>query len=260
MKIAVCLAGQYRTFDSDVVQKTIKYFLLDKYECDLYISTWENRGVSLNHGNIVSIKNESDTIKYEDINNYIHFENIEIENYSTWYSNLETNLKNLIHNSGLHSGTIPQLYKKYKAYSLIPKDKNYDFVIVTRPDIFIFDDFNIENLLEDNIVWNCNPQNTWAYYPNRIFDIMYMGKKDSIDLISNCYFNIQKLLDDPFNSNLSSLDCCKMLYIYAKKYCNLEVKSTKSLVSNIYRNNESLEYNLQNCNIDIENFKKTLKL
>lgn len=259
-KIALCLAGQYRTFDSEIVQKTIKHFLLDKYDCDVYISTWKNKGVSLNHGNKINYSAELDIIKDLDISKYINCKEIEIEDYDLWYSNIDSVLKNLIDNGDLHTGTIPQLYKKYKVYSLIPKEKQYDLIIVTRPDIFILDDFEIENFVDPNIVWNCNPQNTWAYYPNRIFDIMYMGKRDSIDKISNCYFYVTQLLDDPFKSNLSALDCCKILYTYAKKYCNLQIESTKNLLCNVYRNQESLEYNLKNCNIDISEFKKTLKL
>jgi hypothetical protein len=259
-RVALCLAGQYRTFDSEVVQKTIKHFLLDKYDCDIYISTWKNRGVSLNHGDKVEYKNEFDTINENDITKYIDCRSIEIEDYNLWYSNLSDTFKYFISNSNLHNGTIPQLYKKYKSYSLIPKEQEYDFIIVTRPDIFIFNHFNIFDMIENNTIWNCNPEGTWAYYPNRIFDILYMGKRDSIDKISNCYFNVLELLDDPYNSNLSSLDCCKILYTYAKKYCGLEVKSTNNLLCNVYRDIDSLDYNLNNCNINSESFKQILKL
>ena len=94
MKIALCLAGQYRTFNNEVVQKTIKHFLLDQYDCDVYISTWKNRGVSLNHGNILNQDDQSDIIRSSDILNYIPVKNIEIEDYDLWYQNLNENSLN----------------------------------------------------------------------------------------------------------------------------------------------------------------------
>ena len=62
MKIALCLAGQYRTFDSDLVQKSLNHFVLNKYPCDVYVTTWKNRGISLNHKNQIIYKDEFEEI------------------------------------------------------------------------------------------------------------------------------------------------------------------------------------------------------
>jgi len=42
MKIAICLSGHLRTFDKTF--RSIKEKLLDVYDCDVFISTWNNLG------------------------------------------------------------------------------------------------------------------------------------------------------------------------------------------------------------------------
>ena len=42
MKIAVCLSGHVRTFE--LAQKSLRRNVLDKYDCDVFLSTWENMG------------------------------------------------------------------------------------------------------------------------------------------------------------------------------------------------------------------------
>lgn len=258
LKIAICFAGQYRTFNEKIVQKTLKYYLLDKYDCDCYFSTWDNRGCSIHGGNQKTI---NDLINETHIKKYIPNCNVEIENYESWLKNLPNDYKEFIVNGGLHSGCIPQLYKKYKAINMIPKDKFYDFVIVTRPDNFIFGEFNLENIFNiSNTIWNGNPEGKWPFYPNRIYDVMYMGDLSSVRSMSNSYFCIKNLLDDPYQSRLDPLDCCKMLYIYAKKFCGFNVQSTPNLICDAYRGKNDIEYYLSNCNLSIEEFKSTFKI
>jgi hypothetical protein len=258
IKIAVCFAGQYRTFDDDVVQKTLKYYLIDKYECDFYFSTWDNRGVSIHGGESVK---KDDIITEYNIKSYLNECTIDIENFLEWESKLDILYKSLMINSGLHYGCIPQLYKKARVVSMIPTNKSYDFVIVTRPDNFIFGEFELNKLINTpSRIWNGNPMGKWPYYPNRIYDVMYMGDSNSIKLLSNAYNHISELLDDPYKSNLGRLDCCKMLYIYAKKYCNLDVRSTNSLITDVYRGGNSVEYYLKNTNRDVNEFKLRFNL
>lgn len=258
LKIAICLAGQYRTFDTEIVQRNLKHFLLDRYDCDIYISTWDDRGCSLNSGSLI---NNALPIVESSITKYVTVKKVEIENYTDWFHQLPPQYQALIQTSGVHANCIPQLYKKYKVSKLISDDKEYDLVISTRPDLLFFDDLKLDNYLGSaNTIWNCNPKDTWAYYPNRIFDILFLGSTSSIKKISECYYHIHELLDDPYNTGLGSLDCCKMLYTYAKKYCNLLVESTPTLVGNVYRDEQSLEYNLQNCNITLEQYKKHFNL
>jgi hypothetical protein len=253
LKIAICFAGQYRTFDEEIVQKTLKHYLLDRYDCDCYFSTWDNRGCSF-HGGDQSKTN--DFISENDIKKYIPNCQVDVENYKSWLESISDDYKKFITFGGSHSGCVPQLYKKYKVVSMIPEDKFYDFVIVTRPDNFIFGDFHLENIFRTpDTIWNCNPVGKWPFYPNRIYDIMYMGNLSTIKSLSNSYFCMGNMLDDPYKSKLEALDCCKMLYIYAKKFCMFDVQSTDNLICDAYRGGNDIEYYLSHCNLSIENFK-----
>lgn len=261
LKIAICFGGQYRTFNEKIVQKTLKYYLLDKYDCDCYFSTWDNRGCSINGGNNKGQSNDYITIS--DIKKYIPNCQVEVENYESWFQTLPDNYKKFITHGGSHSGCIPQLYKKHKVVSMIPKNKSYDFVIVTRPDNFIFGDFNLEKIFNiPNTIWNGNPEGKWPFYPNRIYDVMFMGNLSVIRSIVNSYFCVENMLDDPYQSRLAPLDCCKMLYIYAKKFCLFDVQSTERLICDVYRGHgkKDIEYYLSNCNLPIEEFKSKFNL
>ena len=236
MKIALCLSGQYRTFDSECVQVGLRHFILDKYDCDTYFSTWTDRGTSVNHGRPLDYKDKNEVITKDHVTKYIPNAVVEIEKYADWVSSLTENYKTLLNalNGTIFSGVLPQLYKKYKSFQMI--NGQYDYVIVTRPDLLFWDDLNIENRInQTNIVWNINPQNSKAYYPNRIYDIFLMGHQRDMEKIVQCYFNIEHLTGDPFKSGLQAYDCCKMLYIFAKQFCGLEVGATDTFLSEAYR-------------------------
>jgi hypothetical protein len=253
-KIALCFGGEYRTFDNEIVQNSLKHFICNQNLCDIYISIWDHRGTSLNHGNPLKTEKETERIKEKHITDYFPNAVIEIENYEQWKNSLNKKHAQMMQENTLHKNCISQLYKKHKAHKLIPQNKEYDFVINTRPDLFYFQNFDFnEYVKQKNTIWNFNPENKWAYYPNRIFDILYMGQKESVEKMAECYFNIDNLLNDPYNSNLHKIDCCKMLYIHAKN-CKLEVKSTHDILANVYRDHSSIEYNLKNCNINEKDF------
>ena len=108
MKIALCLTGQYRTFDSDIVQKSLNHFVLNKYPCDVYFTTWKHRGISLNHKNQIIYKDEFEEITPDHILKYIPNAIVDIEDYEGWKSNLDSKYVDLLNqlSSTLYSGMI----------------------------------------------------------------------------------------------------------------------------------------------------------
>ena len=112
----------------------------------------------------------------------------------------------------------------------------------------------------NNIIWNINPQNKLGHYPNRIYAIFVMGYQENIKKLNSCYLNILNLLDDPFHSNLGSTDCCKMLYIHAKKFNNLDVKSVPDILGDIYRGTSPGDFinYYRNNNVNVESIQNLL--
>jgi hypothetical protein len=248
MNVAVCLSGQYRTFDNDIVQRTLHEFILNRYNCDVYMSLWSNRGVSLFHGNPIRYKSPDDTITKNDVIKYIPNTVVEIEDYNPWRSSLTQRMDTLINEGDICLNAPPQLYKRNKCFQLIPKEKKYDIVIMSRPDLFYIRNLELEDSTDDNTVWNLNPEG-WSHYPNRIYDIFYYGSMGTIEKMNTCYFEIESLLGDPHNSKLRKLDCCKMLYTHALNN-NIKADTTKYVIGDIYRNLESVRYVCGQCNID----------
>lgn len=248
MKIALCLAGQFRTFDSEFVYKSLKHFLLDKYDCDLFISTWDKRGISYCHGHVInerlSIQNEN--ITEELITKNLKIKGLEIENYNFWENNLSLDQSHFMQLGGTHhKGCLPQLYKKMKVVNLLKRCKTkYDYIILTRPDLFLWNNIDLNLYQNQNTIYTFNLPNSISFHPNRIYDIFYMGKSEEVIKMSEAYFHINNLLDDPYHSNLFTTDCCKMLYIFAKKYCNFLVETTVNIPGDIFRgeNKKTIEH------------------
>ena len=87
-----------------------------------------------------------------------------------------------------------------------------------------------------------------------------MGHQENIKKLNSCYLNILNLLDDPFHSNLGSADCCKMLYIHAKKFNNLDVKSVPDILGDVYRGTSPGDFinYYRNKNVNVESIQNLL--
>jgi len=212
------------------------------------MSLWGDRGVSLFHGNPILYKDKNEPITLDHVLKYVTPKQLEIESYGDWFNARPKSIEILMQQGDICLHTPPQLYKKNKVFSLIDKTINYDLVIMTRPDLFYVDELNLELFTDKNTVWNVNPQG-WQYYPNRIYDIFYMGSPGVVRKMSECYFSFETMTGDPYDSKLRMLDCCKILYIYAMAN-NIKVDTTPNVIGDIYRNDESVIYVCGQCHKD----------
>ena len=149
---------------------------------DVYISTWEKRGYSHNHGSgIPHINSYNNVLKEEIITKYKNIINIDIENEEEWIKTsnqkyIEIYKNGFIWDNQYIRGTVvPQTYKLYKANEMkkkYEKENNfkYDLVIRTRPDNLHFCNLD-NNYLDLKKIYAIN--NYPHYYPNRIFDIFF---------------------------------------------------------------------------------------
>ncbi len=268
MKIALCLAGQIRTLDAKIVIQSLKTFFLQNYDCDVYISTWDNRGVSYCHGNVSEAERikSNNLITADVVRDIIPGSLVEVENLNQWIENLTPEYRWYYENCHVHhKGFLPQLYKKHRAYEMIRdrSEVNYDYIIITRPDIFYWENLNIEKYLkEKNTIFNFNLEGSMCYHPSRIYDIFYMGDRESVEGISETYNNIKYLLDDPFGSGLDTFDACKMLYLFARKYKNLNVQTVSSIPGAIFRGDTETEmhYYSKLTGFDVDTLKKQINI
>jgi len=246
-KIAVCLSGELRHFNHDLVKEGFKKFI-EILNPDIFISTWNHIGTSMNHGWIDPSESKNKNLNTENLLKkvYNNIVKMEIEDYNEWYDSIDPYLKNVIYsNPNIKDhrtvNSYSQLYKIYKSNFLkknYEKDNGfkYDIVLRVRPDsLFVKNlDLNIEN----KTIYNINTGG--AFFPNRIYDIFFYGDSKSIDIVSDTYLEIIKLINDNFNNGLCKRDACRLLYLQSINN-NINVLSTKDRPCDIWRGNMSFD-------------------
>jgi hypothetical protein len=263
-KIAILLAGEMRNFDNPNIISNNFDNLLGKYDCDLFISTWNKRGYSGYHGTIEYKPYNLNPISKEYIEDtYTNIKGINIEDYDVWYNNLNTNLKLFIKkgfkcgNKIIKATSFPQLYKIWDANRIktefeIKNNFKYDLVIRMRSDMCILEtipdeylnDF-FEKKIDDNEfklnykIWNLNPSK--IFYPNRIYDIFFYGNSDSMNMLCNTWIYILEFINYPYDNGLEKIDCCRLLYICCVVY-SIDVIDIKRCIGDIYRDEPFEQY------------------
>jgi hypothetical protein len=226
-RVALILCGQMRTFDHPKVLEYLNQFI-DKFNCDVFLSTWDNRGVSV--WSEYSLKNQIDIqtleknkiIKYEDINIIKNIKKYSIENYNIFINEkctpdmrdaLNQN-PDQIYNS--KSTSIPSLYKLYSSFKLLEEYKNknnieYDIVIKSRPD-FLQVHNNIEQYF-DKVKDTLFHINTGvSYYPERVYEMFLLSSYDNMKIVCDSWLNYQELVNTNYSTHLPIMDACRLVY------------------------------------------------
>jgi hypothetical protein len=245
-KIAICISGEMRFFNHPLVVEGYKKFI-QIHNPDVYISTWNHIGKSMNHKYIDPNETKSvETALEESIRSiYQDIKYLCIENYNDWIDNIDSNIKESIYCEGYSPRTInsySQIYKISNSINLKSKYEkennfNYDVVVRLRPDNLMVNHFNFE--IDPNTIYNINFG--IAYYPKRIYDILFYGDSKSMDKIANTFSNYIDLLYHEFSNRLCNRDACRLLYLQSM-LSGLEVKTTNTRLSDVYRGQSFDEY------------------
>jgi len=264
-KIAVCISGEMRYFrDPNVIEGYKKF--LEIHNPDVFISTWNHIGVSMNHGYINPNEIKPIDLSIEDSikNIYSNIKGLNIENYNDWFNSIDESVKKIVYESdyvhrsvGSYSSdecdklTINCYTQMYKIYDSIRLKSNYenlnsikyDIVIRMRPDNLFVNhfDFNINK----NTIYNQNFG--LAFHPNRIYDIFFYGDSESMDKIGGVFFNFCDLLKYEFDNGLCNRDACRILYLQSI-LSNLDVTSVKTRLTDTYRG-QGYEYYRRMINV-----------
>jgi hypothetical protein len=249
LKIAYLFSGQLRNIDYKLFNKSLKLFLNKDFENKIYISTWDEIGVSMNHDikNLQKKKNGNVLNLLNLMFNGFEIESQKIFNFEEW-NNHQSDEYQEIQNSKdytfLTKHSLPQLFLIEQSYKQIDLKDKFDFYIRVRFDsIFLFK-FN-ENL-SPNLVYNINFGR--AYHDSRIYDIFFIVPFLYAETIFNTYSKVTLLLNNSFNNRLEKRDACRLLFISLKlDYPGIEVKSLNKRYCDIYRPKNSFsKYVLEN--------------
>lgn len=188
-KIALCISGHLRTFDSNF--KTVKEHILDKFDCDTFIHTWDTLGLSYRPGD--SNLHIADTHKHlHTINQLYSPKKIVIEKAKHF------NITPLMHqrcneHRDIH-GILAMFYKIEECNKLrqeyeLENNFKYDFVIRFRGDLWLEELFPIDNRITSNHLY-------LPIYGNfgGACDQMAFGSPDVMDKYCSMYSNVEKCL------------------------------------------------------------------
>lgn len=242
MKVALVLSGQMRQFNRpDVIHAYFKY-IIERFNCHIFISTWDTKGYSY-HGS--KTKDSDNIITIENIENVYspHIKNCVIDDYEKWKNTLDVHKKFILDNGFVSVGekipgfVVPQLYKIWHGNKLkcdYERQNNfkYDLVIRSRPDnLFLYPmDGYLDNI--HNSVYAINGDG--HYFPNRIYDIFFYSNSENMDKIAEAYNNFEEIVTHPFQNGLNKYDACRMLFVQAL-ICGLHVSDIPKCISIVAR-------------------------
>lgn len=143
MKIAVCLAGHLRTFEK--CHESLRKNVLDKYDCDVFISTWENRGNTLYHAHYQKGYDESDErVDMELVNSIYKPCEMIVENpLSEEIAAIKRPFTGMLSRNGANiENVVPMFYKMWNCNSLkrdyeTKFDVKYDLTLRCRFDVYV---------------------------------------------------------------------------------------------------------------------------
>jgi hypothetical protein len=229
MKVAILLTGQMRRYTDPEVQHSLQKYLGLFDSADIFISTWSDRGVSHNHGDVKWRGDEKDGITEAELRRiYPQARRIAIHDLAAWERSLEGCWKTVYTEgfewNGAHiRGTaVPQLFGLWDANCLrceyeTATGARYDLVIRCRPDVvFAPQSRSLYESAIPNTVYAINCKTTGAYYPQRIYDIFFFGDPKVMNQLCEAYKNLDTLVAHPWNNGLHPRDACRCLYVQAR--------------------------------------------
>lgn len=233
MKVAVCISGQMRCYEQCF--DSLKYFILDQFDCNIFIHTWKNRGISFNGNG--SYVNQNDEISLEGLSELYNPKVVVIEEYNDFkvldkYQYVKDTIDPVY-------PTFPMFYSQKCCNDLKNKyssenNVDYDLVIRMRADIQI--ESFIPSYVKDELTtfWHQNhPDFVWW----RTFDHFHISNTENMNIYCNAYDYMDDLWNTPLeNCDAEKHDGRRLQTINMKKH-NIIVKPFEDYIYKIQRHN-----------------------
>ena len=211
MKLAILLFGHLRDFEK--CAPTLKKYILDVYDCDLFMHTWDEFDhTTLSSHGLSGIDKKIDEEILANINNLYAPKGLLIEHQDKYE-------KEKVHSSSVQDGFKFSTSTLHFSFLSLQKANNlrieyqeknniqYDYVLVTRPDVEFLSPFDIHNYIRQaNILGldlnKCrffaasalNSHKGVTFYINEPNDILYFAKPDVITK----YISINEEISDQY--------------------------------------------------------------
>lgn len=203
MKIAVQIFGHLRTFKEcfPFLEKN----LLDKYDCDVFMHTWDTIDHSTKtwHNNFMPNTNDNVELIKEDLISLYKIKKLKIEHQNPVNLGVINAIGKDISIYGMRCmfHSMKQANKLREEYQIETGEK-YDFVITLRPDLQMLEDFSFEHYLERMTEEEINKSFFTYFFPmiGLWNDLKKIGASDILffarpNVISNIFANFDYLID-----------------------------------------------------------------
>ena len=235
MKIALCLSGQTRNWKSSY--DSIKTQIIEKYNVDVFIHTWDVEGKMVPHHFIENYNDNFDKVNYEFID-YYKPKKIQIDSpeYDTFKKKIN---KSIFYNTLMMWYSIDKSNELRKEYEFENNIK-YDIIIRCRFDLF-FENFVINDVNNNTIYLppNENINNPFTsemrrmlkdvgptYMPN---DQLAYGSSDSMDW----YCKLYKIINSNIYKYTHHPEGVLSQYLWDKENTNFKVEINNSILMKI---------------------------
>lgn len=196
MRVALLISGHLREFKKCF--DSINTFLLQKYDCDVFISTWNTPGywTPIDDKGIDDYCRETGNIEEEvSIYNPVSLEIEELSSMEDSFNDLSLKIleKGNKKRWGRNKNIIGMYYKIWKCNSLrLEAEKlnniKYDLIIRVRPDILI-KNLDIENLdIYDNTLYG-------VVSKDLICDSFFFGTDKTMNAVCNIYKELEEICE-----------------------------------------------------------------
>jgi hypothetical protein len=217
-----------RYTDPDVQHSLHSYFTLFDH-VDLFVSTWSDRGISYNHGDMRLRGDEGDVVTEEKVRRaFPQTRSVVIHELKAWEARLEGCWKQVYTEGFEWSGmkikgtVVPQLFTLWDANEAKKRHEiqhgiTYDLVLRVRPDaLFVPHSRSLYERVATGEIHAINNPASGTFYPQRIYDIFFFGAPKAMDILCDAYKNLPVLLEHPWQNGLHPRDACRCLYVQAR--------------------------------------------
>lgn len=191
MRVALCLSGHFRSFDRTL--STLKSAIIDPFQPDVFIHTWDKIGFDGTRGDHHLISSPTNAGL---INHCYQPKNMLIEPMPAWDTKKYHVIENIgVRDPGIICGMLYGIYKSGQMKTAFEQNNGftYDVVIRCRPDIYF------ENIIPKTELENCQ-QTEGIYFPkfgnyNGLNDQFAFGSSKKMNIYCNLYSNMEKFYD-----------------------------------------------------------------
>lgn len=227
MKIGVCLSGHYRNFDYNY--DSWNQLLFSKHECDVFLHTWDVIG-NRDKGNDVGFTEQTDKLNYteQELKDRYNLKGVVIQQYDEPLQEFKEKSKRVrelrnktasIKVISTNVGTLSQeevnlsnrrithlysmWYKALKCFEMLESySTDYDLIIKCRPDIRLYDSFNLDDIDMECINWPW--YNLRQQHYSEPHDYYAVGNFENMKIYNNLYNHMEEMesilnIENPVN-------------------------------------------------------------